>query len=152
MFLLPDVHLSARGHHAMRKGTGQGGGSGGTPTTTGTSGNDFLIGTSGNDTIDGLAGADTMQGATGDDTYVVNNSGDKILEAAGEGTDTVQATLSIDLSQAAFANVENVTLAGIGAINATGSAANNLLIGNSAANRLDRGPDADKMQGSHGTD
>src|SRR5215813_13379388 len=100
-------------------GKGKGQNNGGTPTAVGTSSNDSLIGTIGNDTISGLAGADTMQGGTGDDTYVVDNLGDKILEAAGEGTDTAQATISINLSQAAFANVENVTLTGIGTINAT---------------------------------
>src|SRR5262249_8807221 len=130
----------------------QGKGQGPTPSIAGTSVNDFLIGTAGVDIIDGRAGVDTMQGGGGNDTYVVDNAGDKVFEAAGERTDTVAATIAIDLSQAAFANVENVTLLGTGAINATGSAADNLLNGNGGANKLDGGAGADTMQGGAGND
>ena len=65
----------------------------------GNAGNDFLDGGLGNDTLNGGLGADimiggpgddTMFGGAGNDTYVVG-VGDTVVEAANEGTDTVQS-------------------------------------------------------------
>ena len=50
------------------------------------------------------------------------------------------------------ANVENLTLTGAGAINATGNALDNTLIGNSAANVLSGGAGDDSMIGGAGSD
>ncbi|WP_272913820.1 putative Ig domain-containing protein [Xanthomonas citri] len=117
-------------------------------TITGTSRNDTLTGTTGNDTIDGLAGADTMTGLAGDDTYIVDNTGDKAVEAANAGTDTVMSSVSFTLG----ANVENLVLAGSGAINGTGNELNNRLTGNAGANVLTGGAGADYLDGGAGTD
>ena len=69
-----------------------------------------------------------MSGGTGNDTYVVDAAGDTVTEAASAGTDTVQAGISYTLG----ANVENLTLTGTEAINATGNTLTNTLsaIGN----------------------
>src|SRR5262249_9814654 len=80
----------------------------------------------------GGAGADKMAGAAGNDTYVVDNAGDAVFERPGEGIDTVQASVSTTLSR----YVENLTLRPGGAIDGTGNADANLIIGNEAANTL----------------
>ena len=51
----------------------------------------------GNDTLNGGAGADRMLGGLGHDTYVVDNVGDVVEESGGDGTDTVQASISFSL-------------------------------------------------------
>jgi Ca2+-binding RTX toxin-like protein len=117
---------------------------------TGNSGNNALTGGAGNDWLDGGAGTDTMIGGTGDDTYVVERSADVVTENAGEGTDTVRSSITYSVS--ALANVENVTLTGASAINATGNALSNVLIGNTAANTLTGGAGNDTMMGGAGND
>ncbi|PKN86346.1 MAG: Ig family protein, partial [Deltaproteobacteria bacterium HGW-Deltaproteobacteria-1] len=98
-----------------------------------------------------------MIGGTGDDTYVVDNPGDVIIENAAGGTDTVQSSINYTLG----ANVNNLTLTGTSAINGTGTALNNVIIGNSANNilagnagndTLDGGAGADTMNGGAGND
>jgi Ca2+-binding RTX toxin-like protein len=115
---------------------------------TGGAGADLLVGNSGVNVLDGGAGADTLRGGAGNDTYIVDNAGDTVEEAAGEGIDGVQSSVSHVLS----ANVENLTLTGTAAINGTGNASANTLIGNAGANRLDGAAGADAMQGGAGDD
>ena len=62
---------------------------------------------------------------------MVDATGDVVTEQAGEGTDTVQSGVTYTLG----ANVENLTLTGTGAINATGNALDNTLTGNRATTR-----------------
>lgn len=114
----------------------------------GTANADTLTGTNVTDRFHGGEGADRMTGGDGDDSYHVDNAGDVIVERAGEGTDTIISTVSKTLS----AHVENLTLAGIDAINATGNSLNNILIGNSAKNTLNGGAGADSMAGGAGDD
>ena len=100
---------------------------------TGNSLNNNLVGNSaGNILDDGGAGIDTMAGGAGDDLYIVNNSLDIVTEDAGAGMDTVNASVAYVLS----GNVENLTLTGAAAVNGTGNALDNILVGNSAANTL----------------
>jgi Ca2+-binding RTX toxin-like protein len=84
----------------------------------GLGGDDFLYGGTGADTLNGGAGADFMAGGTGNDSYVVDDLGDVVSEAANEGTDSVSTVLS---TYALGANVENLTLTGAGANNASGN-------------------------------
>ncbi len=123
-------------------------GTSGNDSLTGTSGADTLYGLAGNDTLSGGAGADAMYGGTGDDTYVVDNTGDTVIENAEEGTDTVQTSVTYTLA----ANVENLTLTGTAAINGTGNALNNTLTGNSANNTLTGDAGDDYLDGGTGND
>ena len=106
------------------------------------------------DRLDGGAGADHMFGGTGNDTYVVDNAGDVADETDGDGTDTVQSLLSFSLADGVHAvgAIENLTLTGSAAINATGNELNNVLIGNSAANGLMGAGGNDWLNGGAGAD
>jgi Ca2+-binding RTX toxin-like protein len=115
---------------------------------TGNSAKNTLTGGAGNDFLDGGPGSDTMRGGTGDDTYVVNVSTDVVTEYAGEGTDTVQTSVTLTLAS----NVEHLTLTGSGTINGTGNSLANHLRGNSAANTLNGSGGNDVLQGAGGND
>ncbi|MDP2760911.1 MAG: Ig-like domain-containing protein [Sideroxyarcus sp.] len=116
----------------------------------GTTGNDVLPGTAGNDLINGGAGADTMTGGLGNDTYVVDISGDVIAETStlASEIDTVQSTISYSLG----ANVENLALTGVAAINGTGNELNNTIVGNASDNTLLGMAGNDTLVGGVGAD
>ena len=73
---------------------------------TGNSLNNRIIGNAQDNILDGVTGADVMMGGAGNDTYYVDNVGDQAIELAGEGTDTVNSTISYTLGT----NLENLTL------------------------------------------
>ncbi len=104
-------------------------------TLFGLGGDDILSGGAGNDILDGGIGADRMTGGTGNDLYAVDNLSDVVVEQAGQGTDTVQTSLTYVLG----ANLENLILTGSFAVNGTGNSLNNILTGNSAVNVLTGG-------------
>ena len=116
---------------------------------TGNTANNILSGGLGNDTLNGGTGLDTMAGGLGNDIYVVDNIGDIVTENAGEGTDTIQTTITLN---SLAANVENVTLTGTALINATGNNLDNVLLGNAANNVLTGGLGNDTINGAAGAD
>ncbi len=79
---------------------------GGSFNGTGNSLANKLIGNSQANILDGVTGADTMIGGQGNDIYYVDNAGDQVIELAGEGSDTVNASISHVLG----AQLENLTL------------------------------------------
>lgn len=97
--------------------------------------NNTLFGNIGHNVLDGGLGQDTLIGLAGNDTYLVDDMGDTIIEAANEGNDTVQTSVTWTLAD----NLENLTLIGNSAINGTGNSLDNVLKGNSARNILTGG-------------
>jgi len=119
---------------------------------TGNSAANSLTGGLGDDTLNGGAGADTLNGGDGNDWYFIDNAKDMLVEAGGEGSDTVSSAGSVDLNLPRFANIEHVTLTGGGTINAAGNSDANLLRGNTAGNILTGGDGADTLDGGLGVD
>jgi Ca2+-binding RTX toxin-like protein len=116
---------------------------------TGNSLNNILLGNSGNNTLNGGSGADTMNGGAGNDTYIVDNSGDIVIEGATGSTDAIYASSSFSINGT---YIENLFLTGTSNLNASGNGYNNLLVGNDGNNTLNGSIGADIMNGGAGND
>ncbi|MBD1835975.1 calcium-binding protein [Cyanobacteria bacterium FACHB-472] len=130
-------------------------GTNGDDTINGLAGNDSLFGGFGYDILDGGTGADRMEGGDGNDTYIVDNIGDQIIEDSNPSnpsaqyfTDTVKSSITWTLGD----GLESLTLTGNAAINGTGNASGNSLIGNDANNTLIGGAGNDFLAGGGGSD
>ena len=77
----------------------------------------ILKGTSANDRIDGKGWISIMTGRGGDDLYIIDNQLEFVVELAGEGVDTVEASVGYQLPQF----VENLILTGSKAIKGVGN-------------------------------
>jgi len=117
-------------------------------TATGNSQSNRLIGNSGDNTLDGGSGVDTLYGGQGDDLYLIGAEADVLVEAEGEGLDTVQSSRSWTLGN----HIENLLLTGSGALTGTGNTLHNHLTGNSGANLLTGGDGHDTLIGGGGYD
>ena len=111
-------------------------------------GKDNISALNGDDTIDGGLGDDSMTGGLGDDTYYVDSIKDKVSEKASQGNDTVISTSTYVLAK----EIENLTLAGIASINATGNNLINIIIGNESNNIISGGLGNDSLTGDDGAD
>jgi Ca2+-binding RTX toxin-like protein len=112
--------------------------------------NDSLSGLGGNDVLDGGAGADTMDGGAGDDTFYVDSTGDQVIEASGEGIDTVNSMLG---DYTLPDNVENLNLQTYaGDQNGQGNALANVIYGTEGHNSIAGGAGDDTIYGGGGSD
>ena len=114
----------------------------------GLGGNDTLIGGTGNDALFGGEGADTLIGGAGDDYYEIDNTGDTLIEAAGEGDDFVRSTVSFTLG----ANLERLAIDGTDDLYITGNSLDNGLWGNLGNNLLTGSTGNDYLFGDAGND
>jgi len=96
--------------------------------TVGDAGANSISGSAGADLIDGGGGVDTLSGGAGDDLYIVGDTGDRIIELPGGGTDTVRsyAYYAYQLD----ANVENLILSRNGGQKGTGNDLDNVITAN----------------------
>jgi hypothetical protein len=116
-------------------------------------GDDTIRGLGGNDSLIGGAGDDSMEGGQGDDTYYVQDSGDTVAEAAGEGTDRVAAAISYALAAGVEVEIlEAITLGDTTALDLAGNEFANLVIGNAGANFLSGEGGSDVLIGLGGVD
>lgn len=111
----------------------------------------YLEGADGNDLLRGGAGIDTMVGGKGDDYYEINETGDIIIEQAGEGDDRIQVYAA---AYTLPANVERMIYVGSAASGfaGTGNGLDNEIGGSAANDVLIGGAGADKLIGGHGDD
>jgi VCBS repeat-containing protein len=172
-YTMSDGGLNALGANAQLNIVIQGADEAQGRTIIGTRCNDRLVGTPGDDTIDGRGGSDTMIGGKGDDTYYVDagpdghhhdhhhghhhhghhhghdhDRGDRVVEQANEGHDTVYSSVSYTLPT----NVEDLHLTGSKNLNGTGNSAANWIEGNRGNNNLAGGAGDDFLYGGKGND
>jgi Ca2+-binding RTX toxin-like protein len=88
----------------------------------------------------------TLQGTSGDDTFVVSQKATVVV--AGAGIDTVQSSTNWVMSS----GVEKLQLTGTNAISGTGTASNDVILGNEAANALKGNAGNDRLTGNGGAD
>jgi Ca2+-binding RTX toxin-like protein len=123
-------------------------GNSGNNSLNGGSSNDTLYGGAGNDTLIGGGNSDALYGGLGDDDYGVEFSGDRVIEAADQGTDQVRSSITYTLG----VNLENLILEGTGNIDGTGNGLNNIITGNSGKNVLSGGGGEDSIYAGDGND
>ncbi|HEX2648781.1 MAG TPA: calcium-binding protein [Burkholderiales bacterium] len=93
-----------------------------------------ITGNASDNVLNGGAGADTLNGGLGNDTYVVDAQGDTIVDSGG--TDTILSSAAQYNMDVTAPDAENITLTGIGNINAQGNALNNIMTGNAGMNQF----------------
>lgn len=106
-----------------------------------------VTGSGGNDTLNDLNHATTLTGGVGDDKYFVSNTATKVIEAAGQGIDTVTASVNYTLPT----NVEKLVLVGPGHT-ATSNAAGGILVASDAGSKLVGVSGTDILLGGIGND
>jgi len=107
---------------------------------TGNSLGNVITGNEADNMLDGGQGSDTLLGGYGDDTYIIDNAGDLVTEAAGQGADTVRSGIA---AYTLTPNVENLIF------DVAGDA---LGTGNGLANTITGGDGNDVLSGGGGDD
>jgi Ca2+-binding RTX toxin-like protein len=118
-----------------------------------------LMGGSGNDILNGMGGVDRLEGGQGHDTFLIDEAGDVLVEAEGEGDDIARTSVSYALGEGV--HFEELQALGNTSINLTGNELSNTLRGNVGINTLsgetgndalNGGVEADDLRGGEGID
>jgi Ca2+-binding RTX toxin-like protein len=119
----------------------------------GTNQADELHGFTGNDVLNGGLDMDAMDGGLGDDTFLVDDAGDTVTEAAGEGNDRVVTSVSYTLGAGSEIEVLRARDSfAATAINLVGNEFDQTLLGNAGDNVLNGKGGDDVMRGRSGDD
>jgi Ca2+-binding RTX toxin-like protein len=137
-----DFFFGLDGNDDLNMGIGNDQGFGG-------NGNDHIDGGGGDDYLDGGTGDDNLVGNFGDDTYIVDSIGDTVTEfSASDGIDTIYSSVTYTMPHF----VDRLILTGSAAINATGTADADTLVGNTGDNILIGLAGTDFLSGGDGND
>ena len=124
-------------------------GGSGSDSLTGNDGDDYLQGGAGNDTLAGGLGQNILEAGPGNDVFLVESTDDLLVENAGQGADTVYASIDFYLPS----EIETLVLSSsVSALRGIGNEGDNLLIGNALGNELSGGGGNDTVQGGVGDD
>ncbi|MDF8335013.1 family 16 glycosylhydrolase [Novosphingobium cyanobacteriorum] len=99
--------------------------------------------------LKGGAGQDFLTGLGGNDTYIINSTGDQVIEADNGGIDTIRTDLT---TYKLSTNLENLAYTGNRAFTGTGNSAANAISGGALNDRLDGQAGADTLAGLAGND
>jgi Ca2+-binding RTX toxin-like protein len=112
-------------------------------------GDDVLLGGAGDDTLSGGSGLNILEGGRGNDAYIDVGADDLVIENAGEGADTIFASIDFYLPP----GIEALFLAESSqAIRGFGTYGDELLVGNLHENELFGGDGQDTLVGNAGAD
>ena len=98
-----------------------------------------ITGTTGNNTLNGMGGVDTLIGNGGTDVFIVDDAGD-VVNGVGTIFSSASRNLTVNTTSA-----DHLTLTGTAAIDGTGNANANTIMGNTGANILDGGAGNDVL-------
>ncbi len=115
-------------------------------------GDDAMDGGAGNDTLYGGAGNDTMTGGAGNDTFVVDDTGDVVIETTGGGFDIAFVTIASTTGWGAAAGLETVYLVGQASRLAGSTGADQLVANPGIASFIGGGEGNDTLWGQDGGD
>jgi parallel beta-helix repeat protein len=113
-------------------------------------GADTLIGAGGNDRLFDQGGASTLNGGGGDDFFFVTNTGTRVIEANGGGSDSLYVTVNYTL--AAEQAIEYINLYSSGGLNVAGNEFDNWIDGGGGNDTINGGNGNDYITGGNGND
>jgi Ca2+-binding RTX toxin-like protein len=122
---------------------------------TGNADSNTLLGNSGMNVLNGGAGIDGMAGGDGHDTYIADVFNDVVQETNAVATTGGNDIVYFNGTVGTFtlgANVERLTLNGSSAINGTGNAFINIIVGNGGSNIINGRFGNDTLTGGGGND
>jgi Ca2+-binding RTX toxin-like protein len=116
----------------------------------GNAGNNTITGSIYSDTLNGNGGEDRLVGLIGNDYYIVDSTGDVVVEGASAGIDTIESRLSTTYTLAN--NFECLVLGSTAHSSGVGNSLNNTLAGNTGNNYLSGAAGRDSLFGGDGND